>query len=89
MKDVQCYELFGGIALKNHAFSFHLYWINARLTFLMRDVHHDVHELQFGFSDDNDTSMKNFHTSSTPLYSIYCTCAIYAIYKLRTIKYLK
>ena len=23
MKDVQCYELFGGIALRNHAFSFH------------------------------------------------------------------
>ena len=22
MKDVQCYELFGGIALKNHAFSY-------------------------------------------------------------------
>ena len=22
MKDVQCYELFGGIAFKNHAFSF-------------------------------------------------------------------
>ena len=22
MKDVQCYELFGGIARKNHAFSF-------------------------------------------------------------------
>ena len=22
MKDVQCYEVFGGIALKNHAFSF-------------------------------------------------------------------
>ena len=22
MKDAQCYELFGGIALKNHAFSF-------------------------------------------------------------------
>ena len=22
MKDVQCYDLFGGIALKNHAFSF-------------------------------------------------------------------
>ena len=22
MKDVQCYELFGGITLKNHAFSF-------------------------------------------------------------------
>ena len=24
MRDVQCYELFGGIALKNHAFSFSL-----------------------------------------------------------------
>ena len=22
MKDIQCYELFGGIAIKNHAFSF-------------------------------------------------------------------
>ena len=26
MKDVQCYELFGGIALKNHAFSFHFHF---------------------------------------------------------------
>ena len=25
MKGVQCYELFGGIALKNHAFSFFHY----------------------------------------------------------------
>ena len=25
VKDVQCYELFGGIALKNHAFSFFFY----------------------------------------------------------------
>ena len=25
MKDVQCYELFGGIALKNHTFSFHFF----------------------------------------------------------------
>ena len=25
MKDVQCYELFGGIALKNHAFSFFIF----------------------------------------------------------------
>ena len=24
MKDVHCYELFGGIALKNHAFSYYL-----------------------------------------------------------------
>ena len=29
MKDVQCYELFGGIALKYHAFSFFfIYFIN-------------------------------------------------------------
>ena len=25
MKGVQCYELFGGIALKNHAFSFFIF----------------------------------------------------------------
>ena len=25
MKGVQCYELFGGIALKNHTFSFHFH----------------------------------------------------------------
>ena len=25
MRDVQCYELFGGIALKNHSFSFSLF----------------------------------------------------------------
>ena len=29
MKGVQCYELFGGIALKNHAFSF---FISLRMT---------------------------------------------------------
>ena len=28
MKDVQCYELFGGIALKNHAFSFFFHIAN-------------------------------------------------------------
>ena len=27
MKDVQCYELFGGIALKNHTFSFFFIFI--------------------------------------------------------------
>ena len=27
MKDVQCYELFGGIALKNHAFSFYIFTV--------------------------------------------------------------
>ena len=28
MKDVQCYELFGGIALNNHAFSFSFFKAN-------------------------------------------------------------
>ena len=33
MKDVQCYELFGGIALKNHAFSFHFISVLSLLEF--------------------------------------------------------
>ena len=31
MKGVQCYELFGGIALKNHAFSFSFFFIRLAL----------------------------------------------------------
>ena len=31
MKGAQCYELFGGIALKNHAFSFFIFFISIRL----------------------------------------------------------
>ena len=27
MKGVQCYELFGGIAIKNHAFSFFFHFL--------------------------------------------------------------
>ena len=34
MKGVQCYELFGGIALKNHAFSFSIG--------LLVDAFHDI-----------------------------------------------
>ena len=30
VKDVQCYELFGGIALINHAFSFHFSFLEGR-----------------------------------------------------------
>ena len=33
MKDVQCHELFGGIALKNHAFSFFLNIANIKAYF--------------------------------------------------------
>ena len=34
MKGVQCYELFGGIALKNHAFSF-LYLLAIKSSYLI------------------------------------------------------
>ena len=45
MKDVQCYELFGGIARKNHAFSFHF---NARqiVLFLNGNVKKNKKKLQ-------------------------------------------
>ena len=33
MKVVQCYELFGGIAIKNHAFSFSYYGIRVVMFF--------------------------------------------------------
>ena len=38
MKGVQCYELFGGIALKNHAFSYFFSW-NKR--YLNTNAHQD------------------------------------------------
>ena len=36
VKDVQCYELFGGIALKNHAFSFFFYSSSNCFSLLLR-----------------------------------------------------
>ena len=38
MKDVQCYELFGGIALKNHAFSFSLLSTNEAVLWLTKQL---------------------------------------------------
>ena len=35
MKDVQCYEIFGGIALKNHAFSFSFFSKSVWLVIVM------------------------------------------------------
>ena len=35
MKDVQCYELFGGIALKNHTFNFFISSFLLQLTFML------------------------------------------------------
>ena len=43
MKDVLCYELFGGIAPKNHAFSFHFLHLHSPyrlLTYLMFLLHY-------------------------------------------------
>ena len=44
MKDVQCYELFGGIALKNHAFSFFSFFIYVCLIYvcLLTEIEFDV-----------------------------------------------
>ena len=38
MKDVQCYELFGGIALKNHVFSFSFFFHIYNVTFMKSKV---------------------------------------------------
>ena len=38
VKDVQCYELFGGIALKNHAFSFSMYIVVILSDFIYANV---------------------------------------------------
>ena len=38
MKDVQCYELFGGIALKNHAFSIYINDLQRESDFLFQKV---------------------------------------------------
>ena len=45
MKDVQCYELFGGIALKDHAFSLSdlmSNWLTKRLVFLSHLLRFDL-----------------------------------------------
>ena len=39
MKDVQCYELFGGITLKNYAFSFHIIYSSFYFTLLNYSEH--------------------------------------------------
>ena len=39
MKDDQCYELFGGIALKNHASSFFYIYVKHKSFFLDHDWH--------------------------------------------------
>ena len=49
MKDVQCYELFGGIALKNHAFSFH-FSFNA----------YDIYIYMYIYKSQNETAKSNF-----------------------------
>ena len=43
MKDVQCYELFGGIALKNHAFSFSRSELEYMVGNILSDVYLRVH----------------------------------------------
>ena len=56
MKDVQCYELFGGIALKNHAFSFSFIALSKSLTSPLISA---VISLTGMLFDLTTTSMKN------------------------------
>ena len=42
MKDVQCYEFFGGIALKNHAFSFSFHFIKLVIVRPDEDIHKNL-----------------------------------------------
>ena len=45
MKGVQCYELFGGIALKSHAFSFSFILSYVKPLFVINDSHSSMHHL--------------------------------------------
>ena len=62
MKDVQCYELFGGIALKNHAFS--LFHYIACFIFTCFLVENTLKVFKF-VQDDN--------VSRSMYYSDYCS----------------
>ena len=62
MKGVQCYELFGGIALKNHAFSFFIF-----IKDMLEDV---VNGCMFGMSTSTKILMTE-HVMRTRLYWLH------------------
>ena len=52
MKGVQCYELFGGIALKNHVFSFSFFFIYKSIKMLINNINNQ---------DAINLTLKNTH----------------------------
>ena len=59
MKNVQCYELFGGIALKNHAFSFSI-----TETSIMQNVYRE--------NETNLPSHESLQMTEIRAYFTYC-----------------
>ena len=56
MKDVQCYELFGGIALKNHAFSLMMHTCIC-LCFVLSRINY-CNSLLFGSTHDMTSNLQ-------------------------------
>ena len=86
MKGVQCYELFGGIALKNHTFSFHFIFISvlALLDFssAFDTIDHPilVHRLytDFGFTDTVLQWFSSYLTDRTHYVSLCNHCSAFS-----------
>ena len=67
MKGVQCYELFGGIALKNHTFSFFIFFI--------RPIRHSLIILDVDGDDDQRHDMTaNRQKTAAPQHEILPRC---------------
>ena len=80
MKDVQCHKLFGGIALKNHAFSF-LKELNISMAYLLDTIDHPilVHRLHtdFGFTDAVLQWFSSYLTDRTHYVSLSNHCSAF------------
>ena len=65
MKDVQCYEIFGGIAHKNHAFSFSLDSFleknNSNSLFLMPNAEEEILNVVLNMSNKTSTDCYNIN----------------------------
>ena len=85
VKDVQCYELFGGIALIYHAFSFFadLFWVNSPVKkwLILRDVNLWIDCMYF-------RSKIKFHLQFTDILSYPIACIIYSSFIKDAHKYL-
>ena len=64
MKDVQCYELFGGIAHKNHAFSF-FHFFKIPINFEWQILHYSTSQIddEFFFKKVPTYNNSSLHTT--------------------------